>query len=321
MTNFYDEWLGARGEAEEAFRRSPLVARDGDVPWIETRQDAKVKLMVSNEVGYPTMGGSVLKAEIPAGWHTGKHRHGEESIHILKGSGFNVVNGKRFDWHHSSTLQIPFGAEHQHFNTGDEPAQYVSAMCFPLERFLHIGRLDQLEDCGANDATVLAAIPAEESQCLGERRVVIHIEQADNRSNRPHQDSSVNQTYDRRTLIVKHNGFDAHTVAITHIFIEPGHFHTGRHRHLEAVLYALEGEGVSEFAGNFVPWKAGDVLHVPPAGIEHQHYNTTGVEHKMLCIEFGIRFWFTDAWPEGFAPQRVLDAEGEPIVAGPLATE
>ena len=38
-----------------------------EIPWVRTRQDARVKLMVANELGFPTMGGSVLKAEIPVG--------------------------------------------------------------------------------------------------------------------------------------------------------------------------------------------------------------------------------------------------------------
>jgi gentisate 1,2-dioxygenase len=88
--------------------------------------------MVANERGFPTMGTCVLKAEIPVGWHTGKHVHGEESIHILKGEGFSIVDGRRFNWHTGSTLQIPYRAVHQHFNIGNEPVLYLSAMCFPL---------------------------------------------------------------------------------------------------------------------------------------------------------------------------------------------
>ena len=77
--------------------------------------------MVANDLGYATMGSNVLKAEIPVGWHTGKHRHGEESMHILEGEGFSIIDGQRFDWHKSSTIQIPYWAEHQHFNTGNVP--------------------------------------------------------------------------------------------------------------------------------------------------------------------------------------------------------
>ena len=68
MATFYDEWLGAGAQIEETFRRAPHVARDRDIPWIKTRQDNKVKLMVANSNGFATMGSDVLKAEIPPGW-------------------------------------------------------------------------------------------------------------------------------------------------------------------------------------------------------------------------------------------------------------
>ena len=106
--NFYDEWLEAPNKIQDELEETFLVARDKDIPWVSTPHDAKVKLMVANHLGFATMGSNVLKSEIPVGWHTGKHRHGEESMHILEGEGFSIINGQRFNWHKSSTLQIPF---------------------------------------------------------------------------------------------------------------------------------------------------------------------------------------------------------------------
>jgi gentisate 1,2-dioxygenase len=164
MTTFYDDWLAAGAEIQEMFRRAPHVARDREIPWVSTRQDARVKLMVSNAVGFATMGSDVLKAEIPVGWHTGKHVHGEESLHFLQGEGFSVVDGQRFDWHQGTTLHIPYRAVHQHFNTGSTPALYISGMAFSLERFFHLAKLEQIEDCGASDPAKLAGFPTQESQ-------------------------------------------------------------------------------------------------------------------------------------------------------------
>ena len=123
MTTFYDQWLNARHEIENELENSGFVARDRDIPWVSTVQDARCKLMIANHLGFATMGSNVIKAEIPVGWHTGKHRHGEESLHILEGEGFSIIEGQRFDWHKSSTLQIPYWAAHQHFNTGSKSAQ------------------------------------------------------------------------------------------------------------------------------------------------------------------------------------------------------
>ena len=64
METFYDQWLATGDRIEEEFHCSPMIAHDRELPWVRTRQDARVKLMVSNELGYPTMGGSVMKGEI-----------------------------------------------------------------------------------------------------------------------------------------------------------------------------------------------------------------------------------------------------------------
>jgi quercetin dioxygenase-like cupin family protein len=105
--NFYEQCLETPNQLQDELEMSRLVAVDKDIPWVSTPHDAKVKLMVANHLGYATMGSNVLKSEIPVGWHTGKHRHGEESMHILEGEGFSIINGQRFNWHTSSTLQIP----------------------------------------------------------------------------------------------------------------------------------------------------------------------------------------------------------------------
>ncbi len=243
----------------------------------------------------------------------------EMSVHVVAydSPGHGTL---RFDWHTGTTLQIPYRAEHQHFNTGSEPAVYLSAMCFPLEEFVHLARLEQLEDCGPNDATVLQAFPPQASQSLEDgRRVAIHLEDAPtDPGDDAHAKLAANQNQHDKVLYlaVPRNGFTAKSVAITHVFEEPAGHHAGRHKHLEAVIYVLEGTGYSEVQGRDERWEAGDVLHVPPAMYEHEHYNDSGHAYRQLRIQFGIRFWFTDIWPEGYTSQRVYDAEGRPIEAG-----
>jgi quercetin dioxygenase-like cupin family protein len=321
VATFYDEWLAAGAQVDEAFRRSPMIAHDRDIPWVRTRQDARVKLMVSNTLGFPTMGGCVLKAEIPVGWHTGKRAHGEEAVHILQGEGFSVVEGQRLDWHAGTTLQIPYRAVHQHFNTGATPALYLTATCFELERFVHLARLEQFEDCGPNDPAVLAAFPAEQSQCWQRdgRRLALHLEDApfnigetgDNKL-----EANENQHDKSWYLADPRNGFQFTSVGITHIFEEPPYHHSGRHKHLEAVIYVLSGEGYSDVRGEAQHWEAGDVLHVPPAMFEHEHYNDSPYPLRYMRIQFGIRYWFTRIWPEGYTSRRIYDEHGKPIVAG-----
>ena len=321
MANFYDEWLAADREIEEKFRRAPHVARDKDIPWIETRQDAKVKLMVCNSNGFATMGSDVLKAEIPVGWHTGRHAHGEESLHILEGEGFSIVDGQRFDWHKGSTLQIPYRAVHQHFNTGDVPVVYLSGMCFSLEKFFNLAKVEQLANCGPTDGATLSRFPAMESQYYPDgARALIHLEEAPVDDEFPGHnavDASRNQHHLIKYLVQPQNGFRAKTVAVTAIWEEPAGTHSGRHKHLEAMVYAWQGTGMSEMEGKEEPWVQGDVLHVPPCMWEHEHYNHSTESYWQLQIRYGIRNWWQDVW-EGYQPQRIFDEFGNPIERGEI---
>jgi quercetin dioxygenase-like cupin family protein len=319
---FYDDWLAADNEIQEGFKRAKHVARDDEIPWVSTRQDAKVKLMIANNLGFATMGGNVLKAEVPAGWHSGKHSHGEESMHILEGEGFSIIDGQRFDWHKGSTIQIPYRAVHQHFNTGDKPALYLSGMVFDLERFMNLAKLEQIEDCGPNDAQRLTRFPAEESQYYRDGpRAIIHLEDAPADEEFPGHNknpASQNQHHYIKYLVAPENGFKAISVAVTNLWEEPAGTHSGRHKHLEAVVYAWEGRGMSEMEGHEDPWQAGDVLHVPPFMLEHEHYNPSDGSYWQLRIGFGIRYWWQDIWPAGYGPQRILDKQGKPIEAGTI---
>lgn len=318
---FYDDWLAAESEIQQELRASSGVAKDREIPWVRTRQDAKVKLMIANELGFATMGSNVLKAEIPVGWHTGMHRHGEEGMHILQGEGFSVIDGRRFDWHTGTTLQIPYRAAHQHVNTGTVPAVYISGMTFSLERFVRLASLEQIEDCGPNDPATLAKVPPQESQYHADgARAAIHIEDAPwdpGMSAEMKLAANVQQHDKIQFLSVPENGFRGTSVAVTHLWEEPPYHHSGRHKHLEAVVYAVSGEGYTDLQGTKVHWEAGDVLYVPPAMWEHAHYNDNPNPIRQLRIQFGIRYWYTGIWPK-YTSQRIYDERGEPIVAGPI---
>ncbi len=54
------------------------------------------------------------------------------------------------------------------------------------------------------------------------------------------------------------------------------------------MIYVLSGEGYSDVRGQAQHWEAGDVLHVPPAMFEHEHYNDSPHPLRYLRSEFGI---------------------------------
>src|SRR5260370_29766597 len=119
---FYDDWLEMWDQANAEKQGARKVTHEEDIEWVETVQDYKVGLLIALELGFRTWGTESLIAEIPSGCHTGKHKHGEESIHIVQGSGFSIIDEVRYDWKTGSTLVVPFGAVHQHFNTGQTSA-------------------------------------------------------------------------------------------------------------------------------------------------------------------------------------------------------
>ena len=119
MATFYDNWLDMWNKAEQERKDARVVIHEEEIEWLETQQDQKIGLLGAPETGFRTWGTTTMVAEIEPGHKTGKHKHGEETIHVVEGNGCTIVNGRRYNWGKNSTLVIPFGAEHQHFNTGD----------------------------------------------------------------------------------------------------------------------------------------------------------------------------------------------------------
>lgn len=244
-------------------------------------------------------------------------------MHILSGEGFSVIDGRRYDWHKGTTIQIPYRAEHQHFNTGSEPAQYISGMIYSMEEFVGLASVEQYDDCGPNDAAQLATFPPQESEYHANGdRAIIHLEDAPNDPEFEQHKvaASRNQHEDIRYLSMPANGFKDASVNVTHLWVEAPHHHSGRHSHLEAVVYTIDGEGYSEMNGARHHWGPGDVLHVPPAMWEHEHYNDSDKPVTQVRIQFAMRYWFTAIWPEGYTAQRSVDASGEPIIAGAIGS-
>ena len=186
--DFYADWLQASERNEIDVNRSPVVARGRDLQWIETVNDHRIGMLIGPQVGFPTQGTNVCKAIIPAGRHTGRHRHGEEAIHILSGSGAVVADGRRYDVRAGTTIHIPYMTEHQLFNLGSEDVEYVTASSLDLDLFVRLGRLEQLAPKGVNDAAVVAALPHEDGQFDAEgRRIALHLEDAPDEQERGRQ--------------------------------------------------------------------------------------------------------------------------------------
>ncbi|HET7169325.1 MAG TPA: cupin domain-containing protein [Candidatus Limnocylindrales bacterium] len=208
--DFYADWLAASQRNAMDVERSPIVARGRDLTWIETPNEYRIAMLIGNHVGFPTNGTNLCTVAIPAGHHTGRHRHGEEAIHILRGSGFVVVAGRRYDIRPGTTIHVPYMDDHQLFNTGASDLEYVSASTIDLDLFVKLGRLEQLDEKGPNEPGVEAAFPAEAGQFDSlDRRIALHLEDAPNEADRqrrkqaaaevdepPHADESGSRRHD-----------------------------------------------------------------------------------------------------------------------------
>ena len=334
--DFYADWLAASERNASIVERSPIVARGRDLVWIETPNEHRLAMLVGEQVGFPTNGTNLCKVVVPAGQHTGRHRHGEEAIHVLAGRGAIVVAGRRYDFHDGTTIHVPYMEDHQVFNTGEIDVEYVTASTMDLDLFLRIGRLEQLEDKGANLAAPEMALPAEDGQfdALG-RRIALHIEDAPNEADRkrsepdrgahdhgahdhdaaavakpperliksehPHRHGAIYNLMGGGESKSEHrNGFTALTAAMTQIFEEVPHTSSHCHTHTEAVLYVLEGVGFSEIDGEHYDWEAGDAVQIPPKMTRHEHFNPSDGRTRTLRIEYGIRYFYEQLWPGYF---------------------
>ncbi len=293
MGTFYDAWLAESERIARAVAEGPRVARGRDLAWVRTRQDYRAALLIAPETGFPTGGSLLMKAEIPPGWHTGVHRHGEEAIYIERGEGCLLLDGARYDFRPGTVLHIPYRSVHQLVNTGSEPVVYLAGLAWPLEAAVYLGQLEQLADAGPYDPAWPAALPAEASQYWPEdgRRIALHREQYVLSGESKH-----GATYFLMGRSGRDNGFRATAVAISAIFVEAPRSKSHSHAHPEAYLYVLEGAGYSEIDGRRYEWEQGDAVHVPPGMLHHQHFNPTDGETKELRFEFGIRYWFVDQW-------------------------
>lgn len=293
MADFYSAWLANSERIEKAVGEAPRVARGKELNWIRTRQDHKAALMIAQETGFPTGGSLLMKAEIPIGWHTGKHVHGEEAIYIERGQGFLLLDGERFDFQKGTIFHIPYRASHQLFNTGNEPVVYISGLAWPLEAAIYMGRMEQIEDAGQNDPAILARASEEKSQywTLDGRRISMHEKQFELSDETKH-----GATYYLMGIHGDRNGFKVKAVRISSVFVDLPHSKSHSHAHPEAYLYALEGSGYSEIGGKRYEWVQGDAVHVPPGMLHHQHFNPYDTEMRELRFEFGIRYWFVDQW-------------------------
>jgi mannose-6-phosphate isomerase-like protein (cupin superfamily) len=323
MKNFYDDWLGMWARAEEERANSRRSIHEEDLAWVQTVQDERACLLVSPETGFRTWGTTSMLAEIAPHSHTGEHKHGEEALFIVEGSGFSIIDGVRYDWKKHSAILVPFGAVHQHFNSGDGVVRYLAVLAPHLEHFVGLQRTVQLEAWGRTAAEPKLPRSEDGMHPDGVNRVVLHRENAFVKraaetdgvpvlpGDMPDFDpshplvvgdvdgmqalpagmhKSVTLQYMRISKDL--NDFHPKEVEISGLLTDGPFEYGGMHAHMEAHLYIIEGEGHTVIGDQKVYWGPGTAIQIPGPQTPHRHVNESAGPATMVRMAFGVRYFF-----------------------------
>lgn len=110
-------------------------------------------------------------------------------------------------------------------------------------------------------------------------------------------------------LIYPETGFEAMSLCLGVVEIDPGH-HSPLHRHnCEEVYYVIQGTGEVEQAGKRYPIGTGDAV-LNRVNVDHRVHNT-GEDVMRLCVVGGIMFVpLLPEWPTE-SPYVILEPAGE----------
>jgi uncharacterized cupin superfamily protein len=299
----YAGWLAASADNAARVERSPILARGRELSWAETPNEDRLAILIGEAVGFPTNGTNLSKVVIPPGRHTGRHRHGEEAIHVVEGSGAILVAGRRYDLRTGTTVHVPYMADHQLVNTGDHELAYVSASTIDLDLFVRLGRLEQLEPKGANAKAFLAGLPAEDGQLDGlGRRIALHLEDAPLEAEKHRANQAAHEA--KRAEREGHGGHGGHG---------DGHGSSGArlikssagHRHGAVYNLMGGGESASENRNGFTAISAAmtQIFEEVPHSSSHCHTHTEAVLYALEGVGYseidGVRY----DWEAGDAVQ------------------
>ena len=146
VENTYDRYLKLFHDESVFCNTVTHVIFYEEQPW-EWCPQGRLKWFTHPEINSAARRVWLYMQEIPPGSRSGKHRHmTEEQVLVIKGHGYDIHDGTRWDWETGDLVSIPAMAEHQHFNADpDNPALMLSSM--PSAGVaLGLGGIEQLED-------------------------------------------------------------------------------------------------------------------------------------------------------------------------------
>lgn len=129
----YDISEARMRENTEKARKGKKVIKGKEIPWVLNRQGYIRTFMHDDYEGLANRHWSIFSHDIRV--HSGRHRHqGGINLFVLKGRGYTMVDGQRYDWKEGDLILLPIkkgGVVHQHFNLEGKPSRWVAFRHIP----------------------------------------------------------------------------------------------------------------------------------------------------------------------------------------------
>ena len=122
----------------ERMKKTPRVIKGKDVPWLRGPQHW-CKHYVNPETS-PCQSIMIHMDTYAPGSRSQKHGHMNEALfYVLEGKGYEIHDGKRYEWEAGDVAIVHNGCVHQHFNADkDNPAKVLVIKPKPLYNFLNL---------------------------------------------------------------------------------------------------------------------------------------------------------------------------------------
>ncbi|MSP55466.1 MAG: cupin domain-containing protein [Myxococcales bacterium] len=288
----------AERELEARARRSatpPVLRREDVVFEPSSIKGLDVGTIIGRHRGIEVRTVGLDVHRIPPGAHTEARVWNEAVYHVLNGSGYSIIDGKRYDWGPHDSLHVQMGVWYQHFNTDPErPAHLLVGHPGPLlehiSPYAQVFKGDSFSDHPddfkpehpfTKERVSVGHVAGEKwmsnvQLSMHERREARQAAKSAARVLLKASEAIIERSLHRGdwlvALVDRHMGFDNRILAM-YVHQMPPASHTETHKHGEAVVYVLSGRGYSIVDGQRFDWQAGDCIFVQP-GQWHQHFNT-----------------------------------------------
>ena len=229
------------------------------------------------------------------GAHTEARKALEAVYHVLNGTGYSIIGGKRYDWGPHDTFHVQMGVWYQHFNPDPtQPAHLLVGHPGPMmehlspyaQVFKGDSFSDQPDDFRPEHPFTREKVPVgyvDGEKWMSHLQMSVHNrEKARREENKEARvllkaaDAVIERSEHRgdwKVGLADHYLGFANTTFGMYIHQMPPASHTETHKHGEAIVYVLSGHGYSIVEGERFDWQAGDCIFVKP-GQWHQHFNS-----------------------------------------------